>query len=178
MKASDLFIRCVLTCQATPQPATVLRDQALLLALRTSALLVRTPALGAQGAGERERGLHLWCSWCAAPPPLPVARSGGGLPGPLLVIPPCARHSRGPACAGLRVCGLRAAQQTPLLSAPCRPAGEENLDFVDSLRQSGRIRLIVTRHEQAAAMMAATVGRLTGPAQPLLLPHACPLSTK
>jgi len=111
----------------------------------------------------------LRCQWLAA---------GGGLPGPLLVIPPCARHSRGPACAGLRVCGLRAAQQTPLLSAPCRPAGEENLDFVDSLRQSGRIRLIVTRHEQAAAMMAATVGRLTGPAQPLLLPHACPLSTK
>ncbi len=78
MKASDLFIRCVLTCQATPQPATVLRDQALLLALRTSALLVRTPALGAQGAGERERGLHLWCSWCAAPLRCQWLAAGGG----------------------------------------------------------------------------------------------------
>ncbi len=44
---------------------------------------------------------------------------------------------------------------------------------MDSLRQSRRIRLIVTRHEQAAAMMAATVGRLTGPAPPLSLPLAC-----
>jgi acetolactate synthase-1/2/3 large subunit len=39
--------------------------------------------------------------------------------------------------------------------------GEENLDVVESLRHS-RIRLIVTRHEQAAAFMAATHGRLTG----------------
>ena len=39
--------------------------------------------------------------------------------------------------------------------------GEENLDVVDALRRS-RIRLIVTRHEQAAGFMAATVGRLTG----------------
>ena len=39
--------------------------------------------------------------------------------------------------------------------------GEENLDFLDSLRDSS-IRLIVTRHEQAAGFMAATVGRLTG----------------
>jgi acetolactate synthase-1/2/3 large subunit len=39
--------------------------------------------------------------------------------------------------------------------------GEENLDVVESLRRS-RIRLIVTRHEQAAAFMAATHGRLTG----------------
>jgi len=40
--------------------------------------------------------------------------------------------------------------------------GEENLDFLESLRSSKKIKLIVTRHEQAAAMMAATVGRLTG----------------
>ena len=33
--------------------------------------------------------------------------------------------------------------------------GEENLDVIESLRHS-RIRLIVTRHEQAAAFMAAT----------------------
>ena len=33
---------------------------------------------------------------------------------------------------------------------------------MESLRCSKRIKLIVTRHEQAAAMMAATVGRLTG----------------
>lgn len=39
--------------------------------------------------------------------------------------------------------------------------GEENLDFLESLRTS-RIKLIVTRHEQAAAFMAATYGRLTG----------------
>lgn len=39
--------------------------------------------------------------------------------------------------------------------------GEENIDFVDSLRQSS-IDLILTRHEQAAAFMAATYGRLTG----------------
>jgi acetolactate synthase-1/2/3 large subunit len=39
--------------------------------------------------------------------------------------------------------------------------GEENLDVVDSLRRS-RIKLIVTRHEQAASFMAATQGRLTG----------------
>ncbi len=39
--------------------------------------------------------------------------------------------------------------------------GEENLDFLDSLRGSG-IQLILTRHEQAAGFMAATYGRLTG----------------
>jgi len=39
--------------------------------------------------------------------------------------------------------------------------GEENLDFLESLRKS-RIKLILTRHEQAAGFMAATVGRLTG----------------
>ncbi len=39
--------------------------------------------------------------------------------------------------------------------------GEENLDVVESLRRSS-IKLVVTRHEQAAAFMAATQGRLTG----------------
>ena len=39
--------------------------------------------------------------------------------------------------------------------------GEENLDVVESLRGS-RIRLVLTRHEQSAAFMAATHGRLTG----------------
>jgi acetolactate synthase-1/2/3 large subunit len=39
--------------------------------------------------------------------------------------------------------------------------GEENLDLVESLRTSS-IQLIVTRHEQHAAFMAATYGRLTG----------------
>ena len=39
--------------------------------------------------------------------------------------------------------------------------GEENLDVVESLRDS-KIELIVTRHEQAAAFMASTYGRLTG----------------
>ncbi len=39
--------------------------------------------------------------------------------------------------------------------------GEENLDFLESLRES-TIKLILTRHEQAAGFMAATYGRLTG----------------
>jgi acetolactate synthase-1/2/3 large subunit len=39
--------------------------------------------------------------------------------------------------------------------------GEENLDLVESIRKSS-IQLILTRHEQAAAFMAATYGRLTG----------------
>ncbi|MFK2822411.1 acetolactate synthase large subunit [Arcobacter sp. YIC-80] len=39
--------------------------------------------------------------------------------------------------------------------------GEENLDLLESLRQS-KIKLILTRHEQAAGFMAATYGRLTG----------------
>ena len=39
--------------------------------------------------------------------------------------------------------------------------GEENLDVVESLRTSS-IELVLTRHEQAAAFMAATYGRLTG----------------
>ncbi|MGB0845693.1 MAG: acetolactate synthase large subunit [Thiolinea sp.] len=41
--------------------------------------------------------------------------------------------------------------------------GEENLDMVESLRTSN-IKLILTRHEQGAAFMAATYGRLTGKA--------------
>jgi acetolactate synthase-1/2/3 large subunit len=39
--------------------------------------------------------------------------------------------------------------------------GEENLDVVESLRNS-KVELVLTRHEQAAAFMAATYGRLTG----------------
>ena len=39
--------------------------------------------------------------------------------------------------------------------------GEENLDTIESLRTSS-IELVLTRHEQAAAFMAATYGRLTG----------------
>lgn len=41
--------------------------------------------------------------------------------------------------------------------------GEENLDILDSLSRSS-IKLILTRHEQAAGFMAATYGRLTGKA--------------
>ena len=41
--------------------------------------------------------------------------------------------------------------------------GEENLDLLDSMRDSS-IRLVLTRHEQAAGFMAATYGRLTGKA--------------
>jgi len=39
--------------------------------------------------------------------------------------------------------------------------GEENLDVLESLRDSS-IRLVLTRHEQGAGFMAATYGRLTG----------------
>ncbi len=39
--------------------------------------------------------------------------------------------------------------------------GEENLDLLESLRTS-TIKLLLTRHEQAAGFMAATYGRLTG----------------
>jgi acetolactate synthase-1/2/3 large subunit len=41
--------------------------------------------------------------------------------------------------------------------------GEENLDFLDALSRSP-IKLVLTRHEQAAGFMAATYGRLTGKA--------------
>lgn len=41
--------------------------------------------------------------------------------------------------------------------------GEENLDVVESLRESS-IELVLLRHEQGAAFMAATYGRLTGKA--------------
>ncbi|HIH93727.1 TPA: acetolactate synthase large subunit [Methanosarcina acetivorans] len=41
--------------------------------------------------------------------------------------------------------------------------GEENLALLESLRNSN-IKLIITRHEQAAAFMAAAYGRLTGKA--------------
>ena len=39
--------------------------------------------------------------------------------------------------------------------------GEENLDLLESLRNSS-IKLVLTRHEQGAGFMAATYGRLTG----------------
>src|ERR1700746_346360 len=42
-----------------------------------------------------------------------------------------------------------------------RVPGEENLDVVEALRRSS-IKLVLTRHEQAAGFMAATHGRLTG----------------
>ena len=39
--------------------------------------------------------------------------------------------------------------------------GEENLDFLDSMKDSN-IKLVLNRHEQGAGFMAATYGRLTG----------------
>ena len=39
--------------------------------------------------------------------------------------------------------------------------GEENLDMLESMRNSN-VKLILTRHEQAAGFMATTYGRLTG----------------
>ena len=40
--------------------------------------------------------------------------------------------------------------------------GEENADFMISLEASGKIKFILTRHEQGAAFMAEIYGRLTG----------------
>ncbi|MGB0505011.1 MAG: acetolactate synthase large subunit [Pikeienuella sp.] len=40
--------------------------------------------------------------------------------------------------------------------------GEENLDFLDSLSRSKKVRLVLTRHEQGAGFMASVYGRLTG----------------
>ncbi|HEX7815359.1 acetolactate synthase large subunit [Dyella sp.] len=61
--------------------------------------------------------------------------------------------------ATLFVKALEAEGVTCIFGVP----GEENLDLVESLRESS-IKLIVTRHEQAAGFMAATWGRLTGEA--------------
>lgn len=68
-----------------------------------------------------------------------------------------------PACLPVGVApeimGERACVRRYIFGIP----GEENLDLLDSLRNSP-IKLVVTRHEQAAGFMAATVGRLTGKA--------------
>jgi len=40
--------------------------------------------------------------------------------------------------------------------------GEENLDLLEALGESEQIKFVLTRHEQSAGFMAATVGRLTG----------------
>lgn len=40
--------------------------------------------------------------------------------------------------------------------------GEENLRFLNSIKNSKQIKFILTRHEQSAGFMAATLGRLTG----------------
>jgi acetolactate synthase-1/2/3 large subunit len=40
--------------------------------------------------------------------------------------------------------------------------GDENLHFMEALREDGRIKFILCRHEQAAGFMAAAYGRLTG----------------
>lgn len=42
--------------------------------------------------------------------------------------------------------------------------GEENLDLVDALNESEKIRPVIVRHEQGAAFMADVYGRLTGKA--------------
>jgi acetolactate synthase-1/2/3 large subunit len=40
--------------------------------------------------------------------------------------------------------------------------GEENIDFMESLRKSKKIKFVTVRHEQGAAFMANVYGRLTG----------------
>ncbi|WP_170518177.1 acetolactate synthase large subunit [Ruegeria atlantica] len=59
----------------------------------------------------------------------------------------------------LLVAALEAEGVTRVFAVP----GEENLDVLESLRTSS-IELVLTRHEQGAAFMAATYGRLTGKA--------------
>lgn len=59
----------------------------------------------------------------------------------------------------LLVAALEAEGVTHVFAVP----GEENLDVLESLRTS-TIELVLTRHEQGAAFMAATFGRLTGKA--------------
>jgi acetolactate synthase-1/2/3 large subunit len=59
--------------------------------------------------------------------------------------------------AALLVAALEAEGVERVFAVP----GEENLDVLEALRTSN-IDLIVTRHEQPAAFMAATYGRLTG----------------
>ncbi len=59
--------------------------------------------------------------------------------------------------ADLLVAALENEGVTHIFGVP----GEENLDVLESLRGSS-IQLVLTRHEQAAAFMAATHGRLTG----------------
>ena len=61
--------------------------------------------------------------------------------------------------ADLLVSALRNEGVTRIFGVP----GEENLGVLEALRRSS-IELVVTRHEQSAAFMAATYGRLTGKA--------------
>jgi acetolactate synthase I/II/III large subunit len=69
------------------------------------------------------------------------------------------RTMLGMKASDLFVQSLEAEGVTTIFGLP----GEENLDLLESLRTS-RIRFVVTRHEQAAGLMAATWGRLTGKA--------------
>ncbi len=69
-------------------------------------------------------------------------------------------HDRKPIKASdLFVAALEAEDVEYIFAVP----GEENLDFLESLRTSS-IELVLTRHEQGAGFMAATYGRLTGKA--------------
>ena len=40
--------------------------------------------------------------------------------------------------------------------------GDENLHFMEAVQKNGKIKFVLTRHEQAAGFMAAAYGRLTG----------------
>ena len=69
-------------------------------------------------------------------------------------------HSQSPSKASdLLVAALEAEGVEYIFAVP----GEENLDVLESLRTS-KIELVLNRHEQGAAFMAATYGRLTGKA--------------
>src|SRR4029079_2928555 len=88
----------------------------------------------------------------AAPPdPSPWPSAGRGH-----AVPDCQPRPSMKA-SDLFVKALEAEQVEYVFGIP----GEENLDLLESLRRS-KIRLVLTRHEQAAGFMAATYGRLPG----------------
>src|SRR5262249_53119201 len=109
--------------------------------------------------------------------PLPRSRSRRGRCSPIGAVSSvwsmvCARRAcrNGEATARGSMGGASAMNSAELLVAAMENEGvrdifgvpgEENLDLVEALRRS-TIKLVVTRHEQAAAFMAATHGRLTG----------------
>src|SRR4051812_14121562 len=99
-------------------------------------------------------------SWVRFPSPAPILPPGlpqrGARRRILPLEPMRGEHSMAKA-SELLVAALENEGVDRIFGVP----GEENLDVLEALRTS-RIRLVLTRHEQSAAFMAATHGRLTG----------------